>query len=435
MGYIVSDPQSQKAQSEHLNVTMTREPGARIKLDVTVSPAALDSAYAKAIKLVNKEVSLPGFRKGKAPDDFIVKNYGKQVDVEWRELVLNTSLQESLALLNLRPFRNESIRCTEVKEFSREKGAQFIIEFEAAPQVPVIKIEELQVNPIPLRSISDAELNQFVEDLRLRNAAWESVTDHPVQKNDYVDLTIERLDEPKSTICTNTRFEVAKMASWMRHLVIGANLNDSVEGTSEPDANKPNDAPFQPVQCRITIQGINKPTLPELNDAFAQKVGAENEESLKKLIRQHLEQKAKEEQRDQLYRQLDDLLLAKYPVDLPASLIEEEKKQRIEDATLWLDSENASEETRTNYLNSLEGKLSEQIEKGYGIFFLLSAYANRNNLQVTDEEVSHELIQEMIQGQHQAMSNKSQQQEASTRIKQQLLQRKSRDLILDQIVK
>jgi trigger factor len=92
--FTLSSAQTQ-FQNENMTVDLKRDPGCLIRLDISLSPLATQAAYQKALKTVNKEVSIPGFRKGKAPQTLILKNYSQHVDREWRELLLNTAFGEA----------------------------------------------------------------------------------------------------------------------------------------------------------------------------------------------------------------------------------------------------------------------------------------------------------------------------------------------------
>lgn len=432
-------------KSEHIAVSVSRLPGSRVKLDISVTPQAVEASYLKAIKAVNKEVSLPGFRKGKAPDDIIVKKFENSVDKEWRNLVINTGFNEAVRLINLQPFRQQSVRCTDVKGISRTEGAKFVIEFEAGPVVPLIDMHDLSLPPMNVPHISEENIDQVIRNLQLHHAQWEDVTGRTVQEGDYIDMDIDNLDEGEAPICKDTRFEVAEgiMANWMRHLLIGKHVNDRVEGVSQKE-NMPNmdeeeggEPPdFKPTRVRMIIKAIKNPTLPPLDDEFAKKTGATNVTDLTAKIRLDLQRRANEKVRMLQIRQLDQQLLDKYHFDIPDSLIQAEVAQRMAGQREWMLRQNLVANEAQNMLNELERRLPAEVEKGCRLLFLLLRFAQENNLQVSQDEIINELTQELAYGaQGGRLSDMGDPNAVRARITQGLLLRKAKDFLVNNLSK
>lgn len=422
---------SKEFKNDNINVTVTNEPGSKVKLDISVAPKATNAAYAKALKNINKEISIPGFRKGKAPDALILQNYSKHIDKEWRQIVLDTGFREALHLIEERPFKIEDARCTEVKGISRENGTQFTIEFEAAPKVPTINLNDIILKPVDRREITQEEIDHAIENLRLYHAKWTNVTDRPVQEGDYVDLDIDKLDEPTQNVCKNTRFAVieGRMANWMRNMVIGQPLNGSSEGYSEKESDS--SADFKPIHCRITIKAIHHAILPELNDELAQKMGVPTVEKLKERLVEDLHRRADEEVKEQLRHQVDQQLFQNYQFDVPQSLIESDKKQRIADEIEYLKKRNTPNEVMTRHAEEMEHTLSTELLRTYRLLFLIFKFAKEHNISVSQEEIMQELTNQIMQGENAPLLRGLQDpEEIRSRLNHHLLLRKCRDYIV-----
>lgn len=426
---------STEFKSDHVSVMVTRKPGSQIKMDIAVTPEAAKASFAKAIKAVNKEVSVPGFRKGKASEEFILKKYGKQVQDEWRGVVIETAFQEAIRLSNLYPIRSGNAKCTDFKELSKESGAKLTIEFEAAPQVPNIDLSSITLHNTPRHAVTAADIDQVVENIRNHLAQWTPVTDRAVEEGDYVDLTIEKLDESKEIICQDTRFHVKSgvMADWMYRLIKGANLHDSIEGVSELGPNESIES-FQPTRCQITIESIKTAVLPEVDDDLAKKVGASNVTDLKEKITADLNRRADTDMHEQLRKQVDNILLDRYQFELPHTIIEEEKAARKANTTAWLQKQGAPEEIVEKRLEELDHKLPQEVDHSYRLFFLYHTFAKQHNIVVTREEIAQELTQQVMQGMTGAFMDLSSEQ-IQSRLGEQLLLRKTRDYIIDHVAR
>ena len=362
--------QQNEYKNDNLHVSVSREPGSKIKLEIKVTPLATQAAYKKALKNINKEVTMPGFRKGKAPESYILENYKNHVDQEWNDLLLNTAFQEALDLVKIFPFGKNSVQRPHIKEVSLDKGSSFSIEYEAEPVVPEIKLDDLTIKKVEKMAITPERIQDVLTQIQLSNAQWENVSDQLIVEGDFVDLDIDNLDEGFE-ICRGSRFAVekGKMGTWLVNLLLGKKVNDVVEGTSELDhahaesCNDPthdhsHDDEFKATKCRVTIKSHQKAILPAVDDALAAKVGAPNVEELNKRILQSLEKSSEDLVLESQRRQIEDALVKKYRFDIPSSLTKEDKKNRITHALSHLNPEGMTQEDFDNKTNEITEKVS-----------------------------------------------------------------------------
>lgn len=427
------DKEKTEFKNDHAHVMVDRQPGCKIKLDITVTPQATQAAYNKAIKAINKEVSLPGFRKGKAPEAMIVKNYASYVDQEWKEILVQTAFKEAMALTKIYPLNEETIQKPQVKKTSQEEGAEIVIEFEASPQLPEISPKELKLSPVERREVTEEEVDESIENIRLHHATWEEVTDRAVQEGDYIDIDIENLDSPGDFLCKDTRFEVVpgKMGNWMRNLVIGKNVNDTAEGMSERSEELDPKAEFKPTHCKITIKAIKKAKLPEVDEELAKKVGVETAEELTEKVLQNLNNQAEEEVKQKLRDQLEETLLERYPFDIPSSLVTREKKNRLDFAKRDLQKAGKSDEEISRHLEEMEKDLDEKVNRAFRMFFIARHIADENKITVTQEELVRELMLQMYT-QASPIDTSLDPEEARSKVYINLLSLKVKDFLIDQ---
>lgn len=366
-------------KNEHLTVSLLEEPGCMVKLDISVSPEATKAAFLKALKSVNKEVSIPGFRKGRAPNDLVLSHYKKYVEEEWKDVVLNTAFSEAIELIEKRPHNARAVKKPHVKSVSKEEGTQFTIEFETTPTVPDLDLSDFTLPEVSKQQVSEESVNEFIEELRLKMSEWETIEDRAVEDGDYVDLDIESLDDPDFMICEDTRFFISnKTAKWLHNLVIGATPGAVLEGVSEKEPhehacdsscteNHEHDE-FTPTRCRITVKAIKKPIKPEIDDEFAKKIAAGSLEKLFENARSKLEKDAEEEKNHKIKEDLKKQIELKYLFDIPRS---------------FLTSKNSEELTQLR------------------LFFLAKEFAAKHNIQVTNNDVYRAAMHEvMTKGQY-----------------------------------
>ena len=86
--------ENQTLQNENVRFTIHHKPACIVEFDVEAFEPLIKNAHKKAAKTIAKEVTLPGFRKGKAPEELIIKNFPKEVDKEWQQEIANICFQE-----------------------------------------------------------------------------------------------------------------------------------------------------------------------------------------------------------------------------------------------------------------------------------------------------------------------------------------------------
>jgi trigger factor len=403
-----STEQTEQIQTAHTLTTVHRQSGCRLKLEMKVSPEATLAAYLKAIKNVSREISLPGFRKGKAPEALILKQYGKHVTREWHDTVANTAFQEFLQETKFYPFtRDRSVKRVEVKSASQKEGAEVIIEYEASPNVPEVDKSKIKILPFPRRTISSQDVDERIHALQLHHADWSLVTDRPLQEGDFVDLDIVAIDtHPPRPICAEMRFEVApgKMGSWMRQLVIGKSAGDTVEGLSEREENEKSEGEFQPTQCRITIRAIYTTQLPELNSAFAEKLGVKELSELPPRVEEDLNRRADAEVQDRHRAQVEEQLLSLYNFDLPSSMISDQKRHMVAERLHHLQRSGTMTRPLDEVRKEIEAGVTEELNRSYRLFFLCRGVADAQKIEVFQNEIMDEMGRQMMLSPEQAQS-------------------------------
>jgi trigger factor len=420
-------------KNDHITVLVEKQPGCQVKMDITVSPKASIAAYKKAIKSVNKEVSLPGFRKGKAPDAMITQNFSSYVDQEWREVLLQSAFKEAMTLTELYPLNEQSIKKPQIKKADKDNGAEIIIEFESAPNIPDISTENLKLKHVDKKEVSQDQIQESLENIRLHHAEWQDVENRAVKDGDYIDVDIQDDDHPERFICKDTRFEVAKgkMGDWMRKLVIGKKVHDTVTGMSERSPDLDPKADFKPTHCKITIKALKEAKLPEVNEELAKKLGVKSVEELQEKIEASLNTQADEEVQQQLREQMENLLLEKYSFEVPYSLIQRELKNRIDYLKRGMEKAGKSSSEVQEMTELSRSSVEEEVRKAFQLFFIARKIADENNIQVTQDELVRELMLQMYT-QSSTLGTSLDPEEARSKVYITLLSQKVKDYLIKQ---
>jgi trigger factor len=372
--------------NENIQVKVTKQPNCQIKFEITVTPQAVSASYIKAVKNVNKEVNIPGFRKGKAPDRLILERYGSHIQKEWIDLVLQVAFNEAIQLTHIHPLKDGNIKRPVVHECSQEKGANFTIEFESRPIVPSVNPSDLTLKKIEPSPITQQQEENALEQVLNQLTDYQPIEDRSIQEGDFINLDVDILEETPRRIVDNQRVRVNSkdLPAWILEKVIGLKKGETAKG--ETDAHSPE----KQIPFLVTIQGVWEGKIPEINDDLAKKTGLQSVEDLHKKIRERLKQENELEAYQKQIKELNQLLTDKYPIDLPRSLIDSDKKARLSHYLNQLQQEH-----HEDYFAANQDRIEEMIEKtsvrNLQLFFLLHKIATDYHIEVSDSDLTQEL--------------------------------------------
>lgn len=382
---------SPEFKNDQVRVVAHRRPACRVEFEVEAFPPLVKAAQEKAIKAVGKEVTLAGFRKGKAPTALVLKNYPTQIDKQWQESIADLAFRESEKLANIPMLNNEPKINFNMKSHSLE-GARLIIGFETEPTVPQINPKEVELKAVDRPVVNEEKISETIRQVQFFFAVWTQISDRPIKEGDFVVLDVDVIEEePHTKLFADVRFEVTdkSMAQWMKQLVMGHNKGEILEGVSIPDADASEEdkEKLKPKKVRINIKEVEEATVPELNDEFAQKVGASNLAEMRISIEKLLTNQAEAHVQEKMREQLSDVLLTKYPFDIPVSLIDRETRFRMQQllkenefVTYW---QNMTNEARKRTVSSI----AEQSEKAVRMFYLCRKILADANIKISPNDL------------------------------------------------
>lgn len=395
-------PANEEFQNDRVRVEVTKKPGCLVRLTVKMTPEAVKTAHENAVKAVRKEVSIPGFRKGKVPEDIVKHNFASAIVKEHKDTVLQSAFDESLSLTHLKPFSRNSLRRSELKKFSAEEGAEAVFEFETAPTVPTIDMSAIQTRATKPREITEKHASMSYKHLQLMQASWEEVPEKTVELGDFVELDIDVTQHPAHNVCIDQLFwiEEGESPKWIIEAVVGMILNESKETTAAP---QPEDPPYPIVyeenqphkECRITVKKIKKAILPEENEEFARSCGAPSIEVLKKIIGEQIVHEeteyAKELNRYNLRREL----IERYRFDIPESLVNAEIRERMANIKKGADLKKGSLPTDQNQIEQMRATVESETRGFFAWMFLIQPFSGPAKVTVSHEELEAELNKQM----------------------------------------
>ena len=369
------------------------------KLTIEVSAEELEKALNTAYNKQKRQISVPGFRKGKVPRAMIEKMYGAEIFYEdaANELMQQTypsAVDESGVDIVSRPT---------VDVVQIEKGKPFIYTAEVAtrPEVTLGKYMGVTVTKIDT-SVTEDEVEAELENQRNTNARTVTVTDRPVKEGDTAVIDFEgfvdgvAFDGGKAE---NHSLEIGSHSfiDTFEDQLVGKNAGDEVEvNVTFPEEYQAADLAGKPAVFKVKINEIKAKELPELNDEFAQDVAgvdtlAEYKEELKKNLTEKKENEAKKTKEDEAIQKIID----KSKMDLPKAMIDTQCETMVNEFAQRIAQSGLSMDQYLQFSGMTVDQLKEQVrpeaETRIKSSLVLEQIAKEENIEVSDEDINAEI--------------------------------------------
>ena len=369
------------------------------KLTIEVSAEELEKALNTAYNKQKRQISVPGFRKGKVPRAMIEKMYGAEIFYEdaANELMQQTypsAIDESGVDIVSRPT---------VDVVQIEKGKPFIYTAEVAtrPEVTLGKYMGVTVTKIDT-SVTEDEVEAELENQRNTNARTVTVTDRPVKEGDTAVIDFEGFVDGVAFAGgkgENHPLEIGSHSfiDTFEDQLVGKNVGDELDvNVTFPEQYQAADLAGKPAVFKVKINEIKAKELPELNDEFAQDVAgvdtlAEYKEELKKNLTEKKENEAKKTKEDEAIQKIID----KSKMDLPKAMIDTQCETMVNEFAQRIAQSGLSMDQYLQFSGMTVDQLKEQVrpeaETRIKSSLVLEQIAKEENIEVSDEDINAEI--------------------------------------------
>ena len=369
------------------------------KLTIEVSADELEKAIEKVYQKQKKNISIPGFRKGKVPRAMVEKMYGKEVFYEdaANELI-PTAYEKAYDECG------ENIVSTpKVDVVQIEAGKPFIFTAEVAlkPEVTLGAYKGIEVDKVEV-TVSDDEVNAEIDRERERNARSISVSDRAVQDKDQTVIDFEGFVD-------GVAFQGGKGENYpltigsgafipgFEEQLIGKNIGEECDvNVTFPEEYHAEDLAGKAAVFKVTVKEIKEKQLPELDDEFAAEVSefdtlAEYKEDVKKNLMEKREKDVKNAKEDAVV----DAIIENATMDIPEAMIETQQRQMIQEFAQNIQMQGLSIDQYFQFTGLTPEAMMEQVkpqaEKRIKSRLVLEAVAKAENITVSDEDFDKEV--------------------------------------------
>jgi trigger factor len=361
------------------------------KLSIEVPATVVSSTMNAFFNGVQKDVELKGFRKGKAPIAMIKNIYGDRVKMDVTQELLKMGFSKGIQEHNLDPVDYPEFEFDEVVE---GKDFNFSANFEVRPQVELKTYEGLEIEK-EIFAVDPKELDSILENIRNSRASSEDVTElRSAQKGDIAVIDfkgmidgqpLERGDGTDHPLELGSKSFIDGFEDGIIGMTVGQTKTLKLNFPENYHA----DLSGKAVEFEVTLKKLRTKVLPELNDEFVTNMtGAPGKlEDLKNNIRKDLEDRQNKKTEEQLKENLLKKLISLNELEIPQSLVREQKKLLVQDMQKQMANDGMSEADYEQYKDKWDADFEKTARQMIHVAYLIDAIAEREKLHCTKEDI------------------------------------------------
>ena len=369
-----------------------------IKMEITIEAEKFENAIKKVYFKNAKYFNIPGFRKGKAPQNIVEKYYGKEI---FYEDAFNEIAGEEYANA-VEENKLEVVSKPQIDIVTMEKGQDLVFTATVAtkPEVELGKYKGIEIEKIE-HNVEDSDIENNLKQMQEKNSRVISV-ETPVENGNIAVIDFEGFVDGKA-------FEGGKGENYSLEIgsgsfipgfedqVIGMKIDEEKDiNVKFPDEYFSKDLAGKDATFKVKVHEIKKKELPELDDEFAKDVSEfdtlkELKDSIKERLEKENEQKAKYEKEDAIMKVITEGM----KVDIPAGMIEAEVDNMVKDMEQRMSYQGLKLEQYLKMLNKTETEFKKDYEpqaiQAIKSRLALEAIIKAEKIEVTEKEIKEKL--------------------------------------------
>jgi len=374
---------------------ITRLEKSNVRLDVTVPKEDVSSQYRDLLKDYAKNVQMPGFRKGKVPQDVLERKFGEALKDEARGKIIEKAIGEIFDDESLskdeKPLPYSQFKMEDDPKLEFGQDLRFSIVYDVMPKVSVGQWKGLEVE-VPDAAVSEEDIARELEEVRERNAfVLDREEGAGARSGDVVTINHCELGDNGEVIPNSNRDDFAftlgkgQSAYMFDDDIIGMKKGETREFTAGTK------------KMRVTLTSLKEKKLPDLDDELAQDVDEKFQtlDDLKKSIRERLEKNLEQRLKDLKINKILEKIMENTPVTLPESMIQTELDGRLRNLArqYGVDTDKIMQMLAQtgDGLDDIQGKWRPSAEKALHSRLIVETLMGEQRIEAGDDDVEKEL--------------------------------------------
>ena len=383
-----------------MNINIENIGPCKKKVHVVCDPQEIENATNSAIKEMREQVSLPGFRKGKVPDDVIRRTFPKELAEETKKHIrdmFSDALKKDHKIMPTYVINYEELK------FDPKECYEFVMILETEPEFELPVYKGLPIKRAVME-ITDKDVEDAINKLRQKDAKYVDV-ERPASPGDIVVINYSGSCDGKSIdeIVPDAKRLAKGENNWIRvekdaflpgfgDQLVGAKKGDKLQIAVEFPANFvfPELANKKAV-FDVEVLDVKEEVLPELNDEYAKKLGAKNVDELKAGVRADLKSDLNYKIRQNLRDQVVEELMARVNFELPENELNEETKEAVLNIVMEQQRRGMSKEEIEKHKDEIFNIALSRARNIVKARYVFAKIAEKEGIKVSDEELTREI--------------------------------------------
>lgn len=372
----------------------------RYELEVEVSAEEFAKEVDKAYLKQKSKITIPGFRKGKAPRKFIEKFYGEQVFFEDAVNAVYGPSVEAAAKEAGIELVDDKVDF-EVVKLSKEEGLVYKVKVTVMPEVEVEGYKGIEVEKKAAPKILAKDVDERIKAIQEQNARLVTSEDGTAEKGDVVDIDFEGyVDSEKfdGGTAQGVELEIGKgqFIAGFEDQIIGHKVGEEFEiNVTFPETYHVASLANKPAVFKTKLNKIQKKDFPVVDDEFVKDVSEfENLEDFKKDIKKKLSDEAKAKNERETETEVMDKFLELIKAEIPEALVKNKAFELVREFEYRLKSQGIAFKDYMAYTGLTVEKMVEnfmpEAEKTVKVDLGLKKVAELEKISVSDEEIEKE---------------------------------------------
>lgn len=372
---------------------------------VTVPAAQLAEKVEARIAEITPTLNLKGFRPGKVPAGHVRKMFGRSLMSEVVEQTITETTQKVLADNNLRPAGEPDLRPEgDIQQVVEGKAdLAYEIALEVIPEFEPTDFSAIALKR-PVYEPTDKEVDEAVAELAESSKTYEPRKGKTVKAKDGDQLLIDfvgRVDgevfEGGSAEDSTLTLGSGQFIPGFEEQLVGAKPEDEVlVKVTFPAEYQAAQLAGKDAEFTVTVKEVRAPKASKVDDDLAQRLGIEDLEKLKELLRSNLQSQFAGATRFKLKRALLDVLDEKHDFPLPPRMVEAEFTQIWDQVQEDKTAGNLPPEDADKSDDQLRDEYRKIAERRVRLGLVLAEVGRINNVQVTEQELAEAMRQEAM---------------------------------------
>ena len=382
-----------------MSTTVEKIASNKVKLSFDVDSAKFDEAMGKAYLKVRNQVTIPGFRKGKAPRKMIENMYGEGVFYdEAFELIFDEVYGPAVDENKIEVVDRPEI---EIQEIGAGKNLKFTCEVFVKPDVTLGEYKGVSVKK-ETTVVTDVEVDARVEEERNKQATEIQVEDRAVAEGDTVNLDYAGTVDGVAFAGGTAQDQTLKIGSGsfipgFEEQMIGMNIGEEKDlEVTFPEKYHAEELAGKAAVFHVKVNAITETQLPALDDDFAKDISEfDTLEEYKADIRAKLEAQAAERDNNNFTNAVIEKVLENATVEIPEAMIERQIDSMMRDFEYRLMGNGLKLDDFLKYTGSDMKAFREnyrgQAEKSVKAHLVLEAIEKAEAIDATQEQIDKQL--------------------------------------------